>query len=406
MACPYKQLAREGPSQSDTIPSLSVKSGRMCAGKPQTVLTDRLSSEIHMGNVTQMHVINRRYILDKTLGQGGMGIVYQAMDRLNSAPVALKMVTTPTEQLLFASFNESTDLKVSLAQEFKVLASLRHPSIIGVQDYGFDSQNQPYFTMDLLPAPQTIIEAGKAIDVPGKVNLLIQILQALFSLHLREILHRDLKPNNVLVQDDRVKVLDFGLSVNARQATSKHETSGTLAYMAPEVTNGEAFGPPADLYAVGLMAYELLVGTFPFNVRNITTLVEQIRSMLPDFTALVGNPELMAVLMRLLAKNPSDRYPQAEEVIPALCNATNVPIPTETLAIRESFIQAASFVGREQEIQQLSDSLNKSIQGSGGVILIGGESGVGKSRLLDELRIRAVVQGIPVLRGQAIAEGS
>ncbi len=128
-----------------------------------------------MSNAIQTHVINRRYILDKTLGQGGMGVVYQATDRLNGSPVALKMVTTPTEQLLFASFSDSTDLKVSLAQEFKVLATLRHPSIIGVLDYGFDTEDQPYFTMDLLPAPRTIIEAGKTLDMPGKVDLLIQI---------------------------------------------------------------------------------------------------------------------------------------------------------------------------------------------------------------------------------------
>src|SRR5258708_14890968 len=104
--------------------------------------------------------LGRRYELMHLLGQGGMGAVYYAVDRLNGQPVALKRVTAPADQLLFASRSDSTDLRLSLAQEFQTLVSLRHPYIISVLDYGFDDTRQPYFTLDLLQNSQTILDSG------------------------------------------------------------------------------------------------------------------------------------------------------------------------------------------------------------------------------------------------------
>src|SRR5262249_4485576 len=175
---------------------------------------------------------------------------------------ALKRVVVKPDKLSFASRDKSTqDGYVALAHEFRLLASLRHPYIVSVLDYGFDNNRQPYFTMELLDSPQSIVDARNPASFDAKIFLLTQLIRALASLHRRGILHRDLKPTNVLVSHDEVKVVDFGLSASVQEASG---TVGTLAYIAPEVLQGEAPTAAADLYAVGVIAYEMFAGRHPF----------------------------------------------------------------------------------------------------------------------------------------------
>ena len=363
-----------------------------------------------------IHVDHRYTLLDQ-IGAGGMGAVYRAEDRLTGAVVALKEVTAPTVNLAFAArsddeltLNDTASLRLALAQEFQTLASLRHPNIISVLDYGFDEQC-PYFTMDYLADARPILSAGKGLALVEQVGLLVQSLQALHYLHRRGILHRDLKPDNVLVtRDQQVKVLDFGLSVRISEAErSAGSMTGTVAYMAPEVLRGEPPTEAADLYAIGVMAYELLVGRHPFAADSVNDLFKNILGQLPDLTPIyqyappVDGARLALIIDTLLAKQPSDRYHDAYAVMVDLCAAVGLPVPEESAAIRESFLQAAQFVGREAEIEQLKDALHDALDGHGSLWLIGGESGVGKTRLLDELRARALVGGAAVLRGSGIS---
>ncbi len=346
-----------------------------------------------------MPALNNRYILHEALGQGAMGVVYRATDRLTSETVAVKQVTVARENLVFASRSdaESADeIKLALAREFQTLASLRHPNIISVLDYGFDSLHQPFFTMTYLPEAQDIIKAGESLDETGRVNLLVQVLQALTYLHRRGILHRDLKPANLLVTQSGVRVLDFGLSVSREQARGR---SGTLAYMAPEtLQKGLAF-EASDLYAVGVIAYQMFSGELPFQANDILGILT--RS--PDSSKILASPKLVSVILRLLEKSPSHRYTSAFEAMQAFTTAANCPPPAEDPAIRESFLQAARFVGRDTELEQLLNAFEQAANRHGSLWLIGGESGVGKSRLLRELRIRALVRGARVLQGQAVA---
>jgi serine/threonine protein kinase/tetratricopeptide (TPR) repeat protein len=390
-------------------------------------------------------LIGRRYRLQDRLGKGGMGEVWSALDLLTKKQLALKQLafsglispaaetvsaTIVVESLpaidatselrtgdlgATASFAEATPatdsskgLRLALTQEFRVLASLRHPCIISVLDYGFDEEKQPYFTMELLAKPLDLLAATRNLPTAQQVGLLIKTLQALVYLHRREILHRDLKPPNVLVQDGIFKVLDFGL---ARAQGTTGEISGTLRYMAPELFQGQSASVASDLFAFGVMTYEVLTGAHPFpGWKNVQELIEapapdlgQIRKIQQDLNAgaTVG---LDTVVGRLLARNPEDRPASALAVIEELSAAIGEPPPAETSAIRESFLQAAEFVGREEEIREFRRLLHGLDAGRGGTVLIGGESGVGKSRLIEEIRTEALVGGVLVVRGQAVAE--
>jgi tetratricopeptide (TPR) repeat protein len=350
--------------------------------------------------------------LGKILGEGGMGTVYRATDRLTGEYVALKRVTAPLQELFFQARAGHDSLQVALTHEFQTLASLRHPNIISVLDYGFDPERKPFFTMELVEDAQTIIEAGQTRSVRQKIDLIIQVLQALVYLHRRGVLHRDLKPQNVLVHDDNVKIVDFGLAIGTKPEPGMR---GTLTYMAPEIMRRQAPSSASDLYSVGVIAYELLTGEHPYGGRSLTELFPAVFSEGADFSKLPAmdtlyadaepDPMLTAVMMRLLALDPNARYQEAFTVIKELAMALGQPSPQDAGAIRESFLQAAEFVGRDSELESLINALHDTIQGNGSAWLIGGESGVGKSRLLDELRTHALVEGALVMRGQAISEG-
>ncbi|MCU0498398.1 MAG: protein kinase [Anaerolineae bacterium] len=347
-------------------------------------------------------LLNNRYQLHDKLGSGGMGAVFRAVDRLTGQAVALKRVRLLQDD---EAINE--ELLLNISREFRTLASLRHPNIISVIDYGFDAEQQPYFTMDLLQSPKTLTQAAHPLDQARQIGLLVDTLWGLTYVHRWGIVHRDLKPDNVLVtQDGRVKVLDFGIAYErAPRHTTQIEAglAGTMAYMAPELLMDELPSVESDLYAIGVIAYEIFSGRHPFNLNNTGYLLFDIMSRPPDLTLV---PEqLRPVIGRLLAKEPIERYTSAEAVIEAFCLAVDLPIPSESLEIRESFLRASAFVGRERELNQLRDGLEAAIDGHGTAWLIGGESGVGKSRLLTEIRTRSLIRGALVLSGQAVAEG-
>ncbi len=350
-------------------------------------------------------VLGNRYVLRERIGGGGMGVVFRAYDRLTGQHVALKQVTRTIEDLQIGTSKRRLNLRLALAQEFRVLSALRHPHIISVLDYGFDDSGQPYFTMDLLENAPNILEAGWSGSYDSRMKLLAQMLQALAYLHRWGILHRDLKPENVMVVNGEVKLLDFGLALWRDQAEAD-DVTGTLAYMAPEILNGYPATEAADLYAAGVIGYELFAERHLYDFNTVTMLVNDILNTPVNTDPLDITHPVADVLKRLLAKNPLERYASAASTLNALNVATGRRQTQETQAIRESFLQAAPFVGRESERAQLVEALDQAIKGHGSAWLIGGESGVGKSRLLDDVQPHALVGGVHLLRGQAVSEGS
>lgn len=364
---------------------------------------------------TTQPLIAGRYLLMETIGQGGMGTVHRALDKLTNQIIALKRVRV----FQVGDGQSALDVRLALAQEFRLMATLRHPNIVSVLDYGFDRDGHPFFTMELIENATDIMTASQNMDVRGKVLLLIQALLALSYLHRRGVVHRDLKPENLLVVKGHLRLLDFGISSaqGISEVSSEGMVSGTLAYLAPELLRGIQPQPPSDLYSIGIMLFQLLTGRHPFNLNEPTTLIYDTLNTDPDLRPITANIDMSVIddatslftlreaLSRLLVKNPEYRYATAREVIDVLSAAVSTPVPDDEAEYRDSYLVSARFVGREEELYRLRNALEQAEEGLGSIWLIGGESGVGKSRLLDELRAQALVRGTLVLRGQGVAEG-
>ncbi len=347
--------------------------------------------------------LNGRYALLDLIGEGGMGVVYRAKDRLTQKEVALKKVRFDQDWGLSDSATQSSDpeqLRLALAKEFQTLAGLRHPNIISVLDYGFDTDRQPFFTMAHIKKSQTFLEAGDGLNFEEKIELTTQLLQGLAYLHRRGILHRDIKPENVLVSAGDVLLLDFGLSQKVQE---NGQMGGSPIYMAPELIEGDDASVQSDLYAVGVLFFELITGHHPFGQFD-SGFYERLFHTLPKMDG--ANEKVHEVLFSLLAKDKEDRPKSAGAALDLLNSHLNKPYQSETTEIRESYLQSAKFVGRKSELKTLLDALMSAKNQTGSAWLLGGECGVGKSRMINELRTEALVQGFIVLEGLEAQEGS
>ncbi|MEM6530047.1 MAG: serine/threonine-protein kinase, partial [Chloroflexota bacterium] len=346
----------------------------------------------------QVKTVANRYRLNGILGEGGMGVVYRAHDRLTGQVVALKSIAIDPARLAYNSRTSNRDHHLSLAREFRLLASLRHPYIIDVLDYGFD--HQPFFTMELIEEARTLTEASRSVPIKDRLALFGQLLQAMQYLHRRGIIHRDLKPHNILITtQDNVRVVDFGLAI---EHGARQKMAGTIAYVAPEILQGYPATFASDIYALGMLAIEVLTGFYPLADAGEEMLVEHILLDEIDIDSTAVPDALKPFLREMLLKDPLQRMADLQPLIDALHTLTGTP--AENTAIQESYISAARFVGRADELKQLERQLRflRSGRATSNLWLIPGEAGVGKSRLVDELRIRAsVLPDVLVLEGTA-----
>ncbi len=344
-----------------------------------------------------------RYRIISEIGRGGLGVVYKAVDLLSQQTIALKRLHGEWHT---ADHND----RILLANEFRTGAALSHPYIVSLLDYGFDQSQQPFFTMSLVDGSRTITEylLTHADDKQLPVRLLMQILEALEYLHRCGVIHRDLKPANVLVCDEDngeppvVRLVDFGVSLSRITAISDPKLTGTLAYMSPELLRGGTATVASDLWAVGIMMYQVFTGEHPFAADTAQQLLARITREQPDLYKLPT--ALIPVIGRLLVMDPSDRYTSAREVVDMLGDALNHPRITELSAIRDSYLHSAPFLGREPELATLTAMFTD--PSAPRAHLVGGVSGIGKSRLIEEVRVRALINGVVVVRGLGVEAGS
>ena len=276
-------------------------------GKPRSV---------HQTNRVLGHVLADRYELGPVLGQGGMARVHQGLDRQLGRQVAIKVLAPP--------FDRDREFVERFRREARAAAGLSHPNVVAVFDSGSDDGT--HFIVTELVEGETLadrLHRDGPMPPPDAVAVAADIARALAAAHARGLIHRDIKPGNVmLLPDGRVKVVDFGI---ARAAGSDTLTNtgvvlGSTAYLSPEQAGGQPVDDRADLYSLGCVLYEMLTGHVPFRADTpIATMYRHVNEDAPPPSTIAPvQPELEDVVLRCLEKDPKRRFASAAELEDAL----------------------------------------------------------------------------------------
>jgi serine/threonine-protein kinase len=252
------------------------------------------------------------YKIIKTLGQGGMGVVYEAIDLGLQRPVALKK--------LRSEIADSPRERARFLKEARTVAALKHPNIVEIHAIHEDAEGL-YLVFERVEGETLHERLGRGAMKPAEaVQCLRQIAKALDCAHSVGIIHQDLKPANVMMTGSTAKVMDFGIARRVQETLStisRIEVSGTPAYMSPEQERGGSIGPAADIFALGACAYEVLTGRTPFPNGGLMMKVEKMYRPASDISPSIpaGADE---VIGRALDPEPSRRWPTASSFVDAL----------------------------------------------------------------------------------------
>ena len=253
-----------------------------------------------------------KYEILSILGRGGMGVVYKATDPGLDRLVAIKMMTV--------GYAEDPELLKRFYREARSTASLQHPNIVTVYDTG-DQDGSPYLVMEFLEGESldSILTSHRVLTAAEKVQYVIDACRGLSYAHGRGIVHRDIKPGNIMVlKDGSAKLVDFGIAhVASNTLTRTGQIMGSVNYMSPEQIHGRAVDARTDIFSLGVVLYQLFTNSLPFEGDSgASTLLKIIHDPPPPMTQfLAGHPkELESIILRALAKNRDDRYQTADEL--------------------------------------------------------------------------------------------
>ncbi|MBR0674462.1 serine/threonine-protein kinase, partial [Neoroseomonas soli] len=269
--------------------------------------------------------LNQKYEVRGTLGAGAMGTVYDAVDRIIERRVAIKVVNRPNE-----SDPEAVEAHARFRREAQAAGRLSHPNIVGVYDYG-ENQTQAWIVMELVEGGSLKgrIDKNQRFTIPEIVRIMGEVCAALNYSHQRGVVHRDIKPGNIMMTTDgQVKIADFGIArLENSSMTQVGTLIGTPSYMAPEQFRGEPVDLRADIWAAGVMLYQLLTGEKPFEGGFSAVMHKALHTEPPPPSQLsVTTPRAFdAVIAHALAKRPDDRFRSAAEFGEAIRAAAAAP---------------------------------------------------------------------------------
>jgi ABC-type transport system substrate-binding protein len=352
-----------------------------------------------------------RYEILGELGRGGMGVVYRARDPLLNREVAVKLV--PSADL-------TPELEERFQREAQVVAQMDHPSIVPIYDLG-RHEGSLFFVMPVASGTNLLrLIRDQSLRLGEVVDLGIQAAEALDYSHSRGVVHRDIKPANIMITREdasgvRVRVMDFGLAhaTTESRLTKTGTLVGTVAYLSPEQVASRAFDGRSDIYSLGVVLYECLVGEPPFT-GEVQSILYRIVHEIPQPPRTLGaeiREELQDIVLRCLEKDAGKRPQKAGQVAEALRRHKSSLATDE---FRMSVVLSASrviqrpalsaFIGREKEFAELQRRLNAAISGDCQFAVVAGEPGIGKTRLFEELKNLAIARKLRVLYGRFVEQ--
>ena len=299
-------------------------------------------------------VLGNRYSILSEIGSGGMARVYKAQDRYLQRHVAVK--------ILKDEFKHDVDFLKRFEKEAQAAASLTHPNIVQIYDVGTDDDNY-YIVMELVEGitlKEYIRQVG-ALDWKEAVSITIQICSALSKAHSRNIVHRDIKPQNILITSDGIpKVTDFGIAraVSADTATMKIDTIGSVHYSSPEQVRGGYIDEKSDIYSIGVTFFEMITGRLPFDGESSVSVALKHIQDIPPLPADVkpGIPSaLNMIVMKAMAKSRKDRYQSASEMIQDLENLMGKPSDATEILLPNVKHERSRYDTRKLEVLEEDD---------------------------------------------------
>ncbi len=349
--------------------------------------------------------LDERYRLDTLLGQGSMGEVYRARDTLLQRDVAIKVLS---------HHSLGTSGRTRLLHEAQYIANLNHPNIVTVYDVG-DRNGLPFIVMEFVDG--RTLHDSMPTDLDTILSISCDICTALQHAHAHGIIHRDLKPENVLLQRiGGVKLMDFGIAVStASRLTEEGMLLGTVFYISPEQALGREIDQRADLYSLGVLLYEMVCGRLPFEAEDPLAVITQHlhAPVVPPRARNEAIPaDLDKLIVRLLAKSPEDRPESASEVFSVLENIKTKPASEAAMVPSQEGdeistlerIASGRLVGRSAELDKARSMWRDAVAGHGQLLLISGEPGIGKTRMVQELSTQTQISGGLSLIGRSYAE--
>jgi predicted ATPase len=321
------------------------------------------------------------YQVIELLGAGGMGKVYKVRNLISDRVEAAK--------ILLPDLGGEPELAERFMREIKVQASLNHPYIASLHT-ALRVSNQLVMVMELLEGATLDVRIGQSpIPIPEGVRYMCQVLEALSYAHARGVVHRDIKPGNIMIMPDgTIKLMDFGIArpVSKGQLTMPGMAIGSAGYMAPEQVKGAPPDPRSDLYSVGVTLYEIATGQRPFQGENDYAIMTAQLQRAPRPPREI-NPALPAglpeVILKSLTKSPADRFQSAEEFRSGLLPFIGEKPKRASEPVVSAVAPQRVFVGRKSELTELAAGYESAASGAGKFFCVSGEPGMGKTALVE-----------------------